>query len=128
MLLFTQFYTRCFGSVSETYPRIFFLNEAIQLQFYKNWFNFLLCAKIVLDIFFSLSSLAVERADSLRHMFSFHFPFYLICLKEDSKSQPSYLSEIKSISDSMIKGVRFRINFSAASVGGRLQDELVLST
>lgn len=128
MLLFTQFCTRCFGSVSETYPRIFFLNEAIQLQFYKNWFNFLLCAKIVLGIFFSLSSLAVERADSLRHMFSFHFPFYLICLKEDSKSQPSYLSEIKSISDSMIKGVRFRINFSAASIDGRSQDELVLST
>lgn len=128
MLLFTQFCTRCFGSVSETYTRIFFLNEAIQLQFYKNWFNFLLCAKIVLAIFFSLSSLAVERADSLHHMFSFHFPFYLICLKEDSKSQPSYLSEIKSISDSMIKGVRFRINFSAASVDGRLQDELVLST
>ena len=97
-------------------------------NFIQNWFSFLLCAKIVLAIFFSLSSLAVERADSLRHMFSFHFPFYLICLKEDSKSQPSYLSEIKSISDSMIKGVRFRINFSAASVGGRLQDELVLST
>lgn len=128
MLLFTQFCTRCFGSVSETYPRIFFWNEAIQLQFYKNWFNFLLCAKIVFPFFFSLSSLAVERADSLHHMFSFHFPFYLICLKEDSKSQPRYLSEIKSISDSMIKGVRFRINFSAASVGGRLQDELVLST
>ena len=128
MLLFTQFCTRCFGSVSETYPRIFFWNEAIQLQFYKNWFNFLLCAKIVLAIFFSLSSLAVERADSLHHMFSFHFPFYLICLKEDSKSQPSYLSEIKSISDSMIKGVRFRIKLSAASVGGRLQDELVLSS